>query len=370
MKFSVNREALLRPLTIVASAVERRQTMPILSNLLLKVSGKKLHLTGTDLEVELSATIALEAAADSKGEITVPARKLVDICKSLPEASEISFSLDDGKAVVKSGRSRFTLATLAASDFPSVQKDASSFSVTVNQAEFGQLIDRTAFSMAQQDVRYYLNGMLWELSGKELKAVATDGHRLAIAHVDLAEKVAGGKQQFIVPRKGVVELTRLLSDDEATITIEFGSNHIRATTEGMVFVSKLVDGKFPDYERVLPKGGNKLVEADRNELKAALSRSAILSNEKFRGIRFTLDDGLVGIQANNPEQEEAHEEVPVNYQGDSLEMGFNVSYLIEVLGVLRSEQVNITLSDSNSSALIQDADVDNNALYVVMPMRL
>lgn len=370
MKFSVNREALLRPLTIVAGAVERRQTMPILSNLLIKVSGKKLLITGTDLEVELSATIELEVSAEQKGEITVPARKLVDICKSLPDGCEIAFVLDDGKAVVRSGRSRYTLATLAAADFPSVQKDTSSFSATVNQGDFGKLIDRTSFSMAQQDVRYYLNGMLWELSGKKLKAVATDGHRLAIAHIDLVDKIEGSKQQFIVPRKGVVELTRLLSDESATITIEFGANHIRATTDGMVFVSKLVDGKFPDYERVLPKGGNKLVVAERNELKSALSRSAILSNEKFRGIRFTLSDGMVGIQANNPEQEEAHEEVPVNYQGDSVEMGFNVSYLIDVLGVLKSEQVNITLSDSNSSALVQDGDSSNNAMYVVMPMRL
>ncbi|MDG1292555.1 MAG: DNA polymerase III subunit beta [Pseudomonadales bacterium] len=370
MKFSVNREALLRPLIIVAGAVERRQTMPILSNLLIIVSGNKLVITGTDLEVELSATIILDDAADKNGDITVPARKLVDICKSLPDSCDISFSLDQGKAVVKSGRSRYTLATLPAADFPSVQKDESSFSATVNQGDFAQLIDRTAFSMAQQDVRYYLNGMLWELSGNKLKAVATDGHRLAIAHIDLVDEIQGDKQQFIVPRKGVVELTRLLSDESAPITIEFGANHIRATTNGMVFVSKLVDGKFPDYERVLPKGGNKIVSAERSELKSALSRSAILSNEKFRGIRFTLSDGMVGIQANNPEQEEAHEEVSVSYQGDSVEMGFNVSYLIDVLGALRSDQVTMTLSDSNSSALVQDGDTDNNALYVVMPMRL
>ncbi|MFB1034668.1 MAG: DNA polymerase III subunit beta, partial [Sinobacterium sp.] len=226
MKFSVTREALLRPLTIVAGAVERRQTMPILSNLLIIVSGNKLVITGTDLEVELSATIALDSAAEVNGDITVPARKLVDICKSLPDSCEISFSVDQGKAVVKSGRSRYTLATLAAADFPSVQKDESSFSATVNQGDFAQLIDRTAFSMAQQDVRYYLNGMLWELSGNKLKAVATDGHRLAIAHIDLVDEIQGDKQQFIVPRKGVVELTRLLSDESATITIEFGANHI------------------------------------------------------------------------------------------------------------------------------------------------
>ena len=370
MKFTVSREQLLRPLTLVAGAVERRQTMPILANLLVRVSGDVLYITGTDLEVELSATITPIAKAESDGDITVPARKFVDICKSLPDGCDIGFELDGGKAIVKSGRSRYTLATLPATDFPSVQRDDSGFSVTVNQGDFARLLSRTGFSMAQQDVRYYLNGMLWELSDRTFKSVATDGHRLAIAHIDLADTVEGEKQQFIIPRKGVGELTRLLADESANITVEFGANHIRATTDGMVFVSKLVDGKFPDYERVLPKGGNKLVVAKKEDLKAALSRSAILSNEKFRGIRFTLSDGLVGIQANNPEQEEAHEEVSVNYQGDTVEMGFNVSYLIEVLGVLGSDEVNITLSDSASSALIQDGNADNNALYVVMPMRL
>ncbi|MBQ78391.1 MAG: DNA polymerase III subunit beta [Cellvibrionales bacterium] len=370
MKFTVSREQLLRPLTLVAGAVERRQTMPILANLLIRVSGDVLYITGTDLEVELSATITPITKADSDGDITIPARKFVDICKSLPDGCDISFELDAGKAIVKSGRSRYSLVTLPATDFPSVQRDDSGFSVTVNQADFARLLSRTSFSMAQQDVRYYLNGMLWELTDRTFKSVATDGHRLAIAHIDLAEAIEADKQQFIIPRKGVVELTRLLADEAANITVEFGANHIRATTEGMVFVSKLVDGKFPDYERVLPKGGNKLVVAKKEDLKAALSRSAILSNEKFRGIRFTLSDGMVGIQANNPEQEEAHEEVSVNYQGDTVEMGFNVSYLIEVLGVLGSEEVNITLSDSASSALIQDGNPDNNALYVVMPMRL
>ena len=370
MKFTVSREQLLRPLTLVAGAVERRQTMPILANLLVRVSGDVLYITGTDLEVELSATITSIAKAESDGDITVPARKFVDICKSLPDGCEISFELDGGKAIVRSGRSRYTLATLPATDFPSVQRDNSGFSVTVNQGDFARLLSRTAFSMAQQDVRYYLNGMLWELSDRTFKSVATDGHRLAIAHIDLAQALEGEKQQFIIPRKGVVELTRLLADESANITLEFGANHIRATTAGMVLVSKLVDGKFPDYERVVPKGGNKLVVAKKEDLKAALSRSAILSNEKFRGIRFTLNDGMVGIQANNPEQEEAHEEVSVNYQGDTMEMGFNVSYLIEVLGVMGSEEVKITLSDSASSALIEDGHADNNALYVVMPMRL
>lgn len=371
MKFSVQREALLRPLTVVAGAVERRQTMPILSNMLFKLDGNKLTITGTDLEVELSAKVDVETDAKQKEATTLPARKIVDICKSLPDESLIKFSMDDGKVVVQSGRSRFTLATLSATDFPSVQRDKKSFSATVNQKDFGDMIHRTAFSMAQQDVRYYLNGMLWEISDKSLRAVATDGHRLAVADMSIDKSTNAEERQVIVPRKGITELTKLLSDENAaTLDLEFGSNHIRAATGNLVFVSKLVDGKFPDYQRVLPKGGDKIVIAERQILKAALSRAAILSNEKFRGVRFSLEDSMVGIQANNPEQEEASEEVSVEYQGDSLEMGFNVSYLIEVLGALTGENIQITLLDSNSSALIQDGNKKNNAMYVVMPMRL
>lgn len=371
MKFSVQRETLLRPLTMVAGAVERRQTMPILANMLFKLSGKNLVITGTDLEVELSASLAVDIEEKSASAVTIPARKVVEICKSLPDGSDIRFSTDDTKVSIQAGRSRFTLATLPAKDFPSVQHDASSFSVTVNQQEFADLIQKTAFSMAQQDVRYYLNGMLWEIGDGELRAVATDGHRLAVAEIPLINHGGIETTQVIVPRKGVLELTKLLGDsEEEVLELEFGSNHIRAATGNLVFVSKLVDGKFPDYKRVLPKGGNKLVVADRQILKAALSRAAILSNEKFRGVRFTLENNLVSIQANNPEQEEASEEVSVDYTGDALEMGFNVGYLIDVLGALGDNNTRITLIDSSSSALIQDGDESNTARYVVMPMRL
>ena len=235
MKFSVNRESLLKPLTLVASAVERRQTLPILSNLLLAVSSDNvLSMTGTDLEVELKAHIELDGAAASEGEITVPARKLLDICRSLPEGSDIAVSMDENRAVLKSGRSRYTLATLPAVDFPSIQKDDSSFSIELSQGALAALIAKTAFSMAQQDVRYYLNGMLWEIGGKSLKAVATDGHRLAIAEAALEGKMSGKKQQFILPRKGVLELARLLDDDTRSIEIEFGGNHIRAAVDNMI----------------------------------------------------------------------------------------------------------------------------------------
>tara|TARA_Y100001951_G_scaffold61414_1_gene48980 strand:- start:2627 stop:3730 length:1104 start_codon:yes stop_codon:yes gene_type:complete len=367
MHFTIQREALLKPLQLVAGVVERRQTLPVLSNVLLVVEGQQLSLTGTDLEVELVGRVTLEDAAEP-GEITVPARKLMDICKSLPSDALIDIRVDDQKLLVKAGRSRFTLSTLPANDFPTVEEGPGSLTFNLPQAKLRRLIERTSFAMAQQDVRYYLNGMLLEVQSGMLRAVATDGHRLAMCSMD-ASIQQDGKHQVIVPRKGILELARLLTEQDAEVAIVLGQHHIRANTGEFTFTSKLVDGKFPDYERVLPRGGDKLVLADRQGLREAFSRTAILSNEKYRGIRLTLAAGLLKIQANNPEQEEAEEEIVVDYNGSGLEIGFNVSYLLDVLGVMGTEQVRLILSDSNSSALLQEADNDDSA-YVVMPMRL
>lgn len=367
MQFTIEREALLKPLQLVAGVVERRQTLPVLSNVLLVVDGNKLSLTGTDLEVELIGRISLEDAAED-GEITLPGRKLMDICKSLPESSVITVRVEDGKALIRSGRSRFTLSTLPASEFPSIEESDASLRFSIGQNKLRRLIDRVSFAMAQQDVRYYLNGMLLEINQGMLRSVATDGHRLAMsssdAGIDYQERY-----QLIVPRKGILELARLLGEIDELVSVSVGTNHIRVSTTDFTFTSKLVEGKFPDYERVLPRGGDKVVVADRQELRNALSRAAILSNEKYRGIRLMLSDGLVKLQANNPEQEEAEEEVSVEYQGQSLEIGFNVSYLLDVMNVLGREQVKMILSDANSSALVQDAESDDS-VYVVMPMRL
>ncbi|MDR8016752.1 DNA polymerase III subunit beta [Ectopseudomonas guguanensis] len=367
MHFTIQREALLKPLQLVAGVVERRQTLPVLSNVLLVVEGQQLSLTGTDLEVELVGRVTLEDAAEP-GEITVPARKLMDICKSLPSDALIDIRVDDQKLLVKAGRSRFTLSTLPANDFPTVEEGPGSLTFNLPQAKLRRLIERTSFAMAQQDVRYYLNGMLLEVQSGMLRAVATDGHRLAMCSMEAAIQ-QDGKHQVIVPRKGILELARLLTEQDAEVAIVLGQHHIRANTGEFTFTSKLVDGKFPDYERVLPRGGDKLVLADRQGLREAFSRTAILSNEKYRGIRLTLAAGLLKIQANNPEQEEAEEEIVVDYNGGGLEIGFNVSYLLDVLGVMGTEQVRLILSDSNSSALLQEADNDDSA-YVVMPMRL
>jgi DNA polymerase-3 subunit beta len=367
MKFVIARDTLLTPLNLVAGVVERRQTLPILANVLLVLEGDRLSLTGTDLEVELVGRVQLASAGES-GEVTVPARKLVDICKSLPEGSDISFVLDGNKLQLKCGRSRFSLSTLPAREFPNVEDSMGTHQLKVLQGQLKRMIDSTGFAMAQQDVRYYLNGMLLEVKDKILRAVATDGHRLAMC--TLPEPVdISGDVKIILPRKGVLELARLLLDEEAEIAIVIGSNHLRATTEAFTFTSKLVDGKFPDYQRVLPRAANKIVLASRLDLRQAFIRTAILSNEKYRGVRLKLTEDNLEIVANNPEQEEAEEEVVVQYNGEPVEIGFNVSYLLDVLGVLAGEQIKLSLADPNSSALLEEPE-GGDALYVVMPMRL
>lgn len=370
MKFAISREALLKPLNLVAGVVERRQTLPILANVQLVLEGQELSLTGTDLEVELIGRVPLPTPPDAEGEITVPARKLVDICKSLPEESELQVSVEDDQRLhIRSGRSRFTLSTLPASDFPSVEQGKDVQEFTVKQGDLKRLIERTSFAMAQQDVRYYLNGMLWEVASGSLRLVATDGHRLAMCTLENGIDVEQ-PLQVILPRKGVIELARLLINEGDEARALVGSNHVRVVTPEFTFTSKLIDGKFPDYNRVLPRQSTKTVLGSRDQLKQAFSRTAILSNEKYRGIRMVLSGGNLQILANNPEQEEAEESVPVDYEGEDLEIGFNVSYLLDVLSVIRGSSVKISLSDANSSALLEEAEDGDAALYVVMPMRL
>jgi DNA polymerase-3 subunit beta len=366
MKFTVSREGFLKPLQLVVGVVERRQTLPILSNVLIQLVDGRLSLTGTDLEVEIVGHLSLDAVAES-GEITVPARKLMDICRSLPDGADITFSEEGGRVLVTSGRSRFTLSALPANEFPSVDDGPGKREFVIDQSELKQLIAHTSFAMAQQDVRYYLNGMLLEVGDNRVRVVATDGHRLAMMDVPVPS-LGGELSQAILPRKGVVELSRLLAD-EGSVTVVLGNNHIRVSTDEFRFTSKLVDGAYPDYDRVLPKGGDKQVIGNREELRSAFSRTAILSNEKYRGVRLLLSKGLLTLVANNPEQEEAQEDVTVNYASEDLEVGFNVSYVIDVLNVLSGSEARFTLSDANSSALIEDP-ANEEAVYVVMPMRL
>jgi DNA polymerase III subunit beta len=364
MKFQADRETLLKPIQAVVGVVERRQTMPILANMLLVADGGRLSVTATDLEVELVASVELDV--QQPGEVTVPGRKLLDICRALPDGAKVSFVLDKGRVVIKSGRSRFTLSTLPAAEFPAIEDIQSRRTTEVGRSVLAELINRTHFAMAQQDVRYYLNGMLLELRGDAIRAVATDGHRLALCEADAD---AGDTLQVIVPRKGVLELHRLLGGDDGAASVSFGANHLRVTLGDSRLTTKLIDGRFPDYERVLPKGGDKDVIADRQLLREALQRASILSNEKYRGVRLQFAPNLLKIQAHNPEQEEAEDEVEVRYGGPELEIGFNVNYLLDALGALSTDEAEITLTDGNSSCLIREPQ-NERCKYVVMPMRL
>jgi len=366
MKTTIKREDLLGPLQHVIGAVERRQTLPILGNVLLKSTGSDLTLTATDLEIEMVANVVADNSDDFQ--TTIPARKLLDICKALPDGSAINFNIDENRVSLTSARSRFTLASLPASDFPGLDEIEQQQAFTIPQEKFKHLFDKTSFAMAQQDVRYYLNGILMELTPDNIRLVATDGHRLALSAVDLDTGV-NEEKQIIIPRKAVLELGRLLDLSESPANCILSQNHLRVETGDLVFTTKLIDGKFPDYQRVIPVDGNKTMEVERNILKQALGRISILSNEKYRGIRLSLTSGNLAIQANNPDQEEAEEELPVNYDEAEMEIGFNVTYLIDVLNVLNSEKVQIKLKDSNSSAIISDSE-DESSLYVVMPMRL
>ncbi|MCP4597941.1 DNA polymerase III subunit beta [Neptuniibacter sp.] len=367
MKFVISREALIKPLQLVAGVVERRQTLPVLSNILLVAEGDQLSMTGTDLEVELVGRVTLDEPAEA-GSVTVPARKLMDICKSLPDSARIELTLTGQKMVIKAGRSRFTLSTLPAAEFPNVEDSPETLELSMLQHQLRHLIDKTGFSMAQQDVRYYLNGMLLEIAEGQLRSVSTDGHRLATSITEV-EAQEGMQHQIIVPRKGILELARLLQNGDDPLRLVIGASHIRAHVGDFTFTSKLVDGKFPDYERVIPKNGDKILLSDRMELRQVLSRIAILSNEKYRGVRLALSNGYLQVMANNPEQEEAEETLAVDYEGESLEVGFNVNYLLDCLSILNSDVVRLTLSDSNSSALVEGFD-EPNSLYVVMPMRM
>lgn len=366
MKFSAPREILLEPLQAVIGVVERRQTMPVLANILIQVDDSTgLSVTATDLEVELVASVDVQV--EKGGEITVPGRKLLDICRALPDGAAVSFTLSGDKVTVRSGRSRFTLSTLPASEFPTVEDIKAQQRLILPQAQLRRLIEKTQFSMANQDVRYYLNGMLLEVAGPIVRSVATDGHRLALCElaVDGADSTP---KQVIVPRKGVLELQRLIGDD-GECTLEIGTNHLRVTLNGIRLTSKLIDGRFPDYERVIPKESEAPMLADRIQLADGLNRIRILANEKYKGVRVELKPGSVTVQAHNPEQEEAEEQIEVQYDGAAMEIGFNVEYLIAALRALDDEAVRLEFRDAASSCLIQDPE-RRDCKYVVMPMRL
>lgn len=366
MKLNISRDALLRPLQVVSGAVEKRSTLPILGNVLIQVSEDSLKMTGTDLEVELVSSISLEQA--TAGELTVPAKKLLDIVRTLSEGSDVTLAGSEDKVIVRAGKSRFTLSTLPAADFPNIEDWQSEIQFQIPQGKLKAIIEKTHFSMANQDVRYYLNGMLFEVNDNVLRTVATDGHRLAMASEEL-EQSALPQNQVIVPRKGVTELLRLLDDNDTPVELSIGQNHLRVTTPGMAFTTKLLDGRFPDYRRVIPNGGERIVVGDRDLLKQSFQRVAILSNEKFRGVRVGLSGNEMSLATNNQEQEHAEEKVEVDYANAEMEIGFNINYVVDVLNAIEGDSVKFILTDENSSALVED-NADDRALYVIMPMRL
>lgn len=364
MKIMTKKSVLLEPLQQVGGVVERRQTLPILANILLNLRGEILFITATDLEVEMKTSAQVEAEGEM--DITVPARKMIDICRALPENAEIKIILEGERMTVVSGASKFTLGTLPAKDYPLIEPTVAINRFSVSGNKLKKLIEKTHFAMAQQDVRYYLNGMLLEVREGRIRTVATDGHRLATSENAIEQ---APEFQVIIPRKAVLELAKLLNDVSDTVSVEISPNHIRLSIGSTNFTSKLVDGKFPDYNRVIPENSEKIVYADRETLKNALYRTAILSNEKYRGIRFKLTNNYLELLAHNPEQEEAKEELEIEYQGEELIIGFNVGYLIEVLNVLETDRVKLLLNDSNSSCLVEEESSSNNQ-YVIMPMRL
>lgn len=368
MKFSADRELLLRPLQLATGIVERRQTLPILSNLHVRAtSGGQLTLTATDLEVEL--VVRLESATvEQEGEATIPARKLADIWRTLPEQATVSVDVREERAVIRSGRSRFSLAVLPPADFPSVKAGDDEIQIDLNGNDMRRLVDKVSFSMAQQDVRFYLNGMLLEVTSEHLRTVATDGHRLAICTLESGVADAE-RMQVIVPRKGVLEIARLLDEAGEEVRLSLSENHMRVSHGDYSLTSRLIDGKFPDYEKVIPADVSRTVVGDRDTWRLAFQRASILSNEKYRGVRLLVDGEQMTVRANNPEQEEAEEIVGVSYDGEPMDIGFNVGYLQDVLNVLPSEGVRLGVSDGNNSALIE-ASNDDLASYVVMPMRL
>lgn len=362
-----NRDTLLAPLQSVSGIVERRHTLPILSNVLLEKQGDKLTLLATDIEIQIT-TSTIGAGGDGDGAVTVGARKLQEILRSLPEKTEVSLVLEDKRLQVRAGKSKFSLQTLPADDFPRmtiVEGETRDFQLS--QKAFRQLLGKTQYSMASQDVRYYLNGLMLLVEGKELRAVATDGHRLAYASVDIEADLP--RQELILPRKTVLELNRLLIDSDDALKITLTTNQIRFVFGSVVLVSKLIDGKFPDYERVVPATLRNHMTVGRHTLMQAMTRAAILTNEKFRGVRVVLSENSLKLIAANAEQEEAQDEIEVNYQGEEIDVGFNVGYLLDVLNNISVEEVQWSFNDANSSALISIPGNDRFK-YVVMPMRI
>ena len=366
MKFITKKAHIVDSLQNAAAVAERRQTIPILANLRLKTVDGKLEVTATDLEIQIK-TFSELIEIEEEGETTVSARKMSELCRSLPEGENVNFSLSNGKLTVRSSNFHADFATISSDDFPEIEINEEQTPITVESNVLKRLLSKTSFSMASQDVRYYLNGMLLEIDGNKINGVATDGHRLALSSAEI--NAANLDVRNILPRKAVLELSKLLSQNEGTVELLIGASYVDVRSENLSFSSKLIDGKYPDYNKVFPTGEPLPLEISKEILQSALSRASVLSNEKYRGVRFQLSENKLKLTANNPEQESAEEEVEVIYKGSDLEVGFNIGYLLDVLNSIESETVSFEFYGEDSSCIIKEQNSEDD-LYVIMPMRL
>jgi len=367
MKLSIARETMLTPLSQVTGVIEKRQTLPILSNVLIQISGGQLEMTGTDLEVQLVARVHVDSGEE--GAVTVPARKLLDIFRLLPERSEVTLEHIDDRLLIRSGRSRFNLTTLPVENYPAFDSGFTDLEVSLPSGSLRTALDKTIFAMAQQDVRAYLNGLLIDFEGHILRTVASDGHRLAVFQEALTSAFAVNRQ-IIVPRKGVQELSRLVGDADESLTIQISPNTIRVNLGQVTFSAKLIEGRYPDYQRVMPRELSRIYQSGKEELKAALSRASLLTSEKQKSVGLEVDDaGLMILKAQNSEHEEAEERLMVDAQGGNVSVGFNAGYLLDAINHIDSEQVRLSFTDVANSCLVEDM-TDSRYKFVVMPMRL
>ena len=368
MKFTTEKNEIVDALQMGASIAERRQTIPILANLRIVARDGKVEITATDLEIQIKTLTEVKKVVE-EGEITVSARKMSELCRSLPDNEDLEFDLKNGKLAVSSKNFHADFATISALDFPELESKEETNSLSISSSALQRLLNKTAFCMASQDVRYYLNGLLVEYKGGEVNAVATDGHRLALATSPLDKTITIDGERQILPRKAVLELSKILRQENEDIKITFGNSSLSIQDENLDFSTKLIDGKFPDYEKVLPSGDPNSLEVSKESLQSALSRASVLSNEKYRGVRFALDKNTLKLTANNPEKESAEELLDVNYNGNPMEIGFNIGYLLDVLGTIETDNVELNFYGEESSCLIREPG-NQAEVYVIMPMRL
>ena len=368
MKFTTEKNEIVDALQMGASIAERRQTIPILANLRIVARDGKVEITATDLEIQIKTLTEVKKIVE-EGEITVSARKMSELCRSLPDNEALEFDLNNGKLTVSSKNFHADFATISALDFPELESKEETNSLSISSSALQRLLNKTAFCMASQDVRYYLNGLLVEYKGGEVNAVATDGHRLALATSPLDKAITIDGERQILPRKAVLELSKILRQENEDIKITFGNSSLSIQDENLDFSTKLIDGKFPDYEKVLPSGDPNSLEVSKESLQSALSRASVLSNEKYRGVRFALDKNTLKLTANNPEKESAEELLDVNYNGNPMEIGFNIGYLLDVLGTIETDNVELNFYGEESSCLIREPG-NQAEVYVIMPMRL